>query len=163
VPVNLKSGDLLHAWPEFYDPFYGWVQVDPTWGATSGIDYFTKLDTNHFALVVQGLSSEQPQPAGMYRFNDSDKLVEVDLAQNQDLSAFADKLTLKKVFNFNIIALIEGKDRFAVTNTGQTIVYGLNGNGSMLAPGATTHVYLPRGSTKVTYEDFNGNEVHRTL
>src|SRR5690606_24493931 len=54
ISINFKSGDLLHAWPEFYDPAYGWIPIDPTWGNTSGIDYFTKLDTNHFVFVIKG-------------------------------------------------------------------------------------------------------------
>lgn len=84
LSVNLKGGDLLHAWAEYYDPNYGWVAVDPTWGATSKMDYFTKLDTNHFVFVVKGLSSEYPLPAGAYRTDDRDKLVDIDFANSED-------------------------------------------------------------------------------
>ncbi|EKE00439.1 MAG: Transglutaminase protein, partial [uncultured bacterium] len=83
ISINLTSGDLLHSWAEFYDPEYGWVAVDPTWGATSGMDYFTKLDTNHFAFVTKGINSEYPLPAGLYRLNDTDKMVEIDFSQDQ--------------------------------------------------------------------------------
>jgi len=62
-------GDVLHAWPEYYDSERNiWVPVDPTWGnTTKGIDYFTKLDFNHIAFAIHGLSSETPYPAGSYK------------------------------------------------------------------------------------------------
>lgn len=67
-PLSLTR-DILHAWPEFWDDSRGWVMVDPTWESTTGgVDYFTKLDLNHFVFVVKGLSSEQPIPAGSYKY-----------------------------------------------------------------------------------------------
>jgi transglutaminase-like putative cysteine protease len=84
LSIDLKGGDLLHAWPEFYDPSFGWVAVDPTWGSTSGMDYFTKLDTNHVAFVIKGQNSEYPLPAGAYRTNDHEKLIEIDFARNEN-------------------------------------------------------------------------------
>ena len=99
LTINLKGGDLLHAWPEYYDPAYGWIAVDPTWGSTSGIDYFTKLDTNHFAFVVKGLSSEYPLPAGTYRIDDHAKLVEIEFSQDKK-NGFSDKSALKQARSF---------------------------------------------------------------
>ncbi len=81
LSINLKGGDLLHAWAEFYDPKYGWIAVDPTWGATSKTDYFTKLDTNHFVFVIKGVDSEYPLPAGVYRVDDREKLIEIEFAE----------------------------------------------------------------------------------
>jgi transglutaminase-like putative cysteine protease len=67
-PLSLTR-DILHAWPEFWDESRGWVMVDPTWESTTGgVDYFSKLDLNHFTFVVKGLSSEQPIPAGSYKY-----------------------------------------------------------------------------------------------
>ena len=66
-PLSLTQ-DILHAWPEFWDENKGWVMVDPTWESTTGgVDYFNKLDLNHFTFVVKGLSSEEPIPAGSYK------------------------------------------------------------------------------------------------
>jgi len=63
------SKDILHSWPEYWDEEKGWVMVDPTWeNTTGGVDYFNKLDLNHFAFVVKGLSSEYPVPAGAYKY-----------------------------------------------------------------------------------------------
>lgn len=67
-PLSLTQ-DVLHAWAEYYDQKKSsWVQVDPTWGQTTGgIDYFSKLDLNHFAFVIHGTSPTDPSPAGAYK------------------------------------------------------------------------------------------------
>src|SRR5258706_1152709 len=66
-PLSLVN-DVLHAWPESYDKDKGaWIPVDPTWGATSGVDYFNKLDLRHFAFVVHGVSDHEPYPPGSYK------------------------------------------------------------------------------------------------
>ena len=66
-PLSLVN-DVLHAWPEYYDTNKGaWIPVDPTWGATSGEDYFNKMDLRHFAFVVHGLSDTTPYPPGSYK------------------------------------------------------------------------------------------------
>jgi hypothetical protein len=67
-PLSLTQ-DVLHAWVEYYDESKSaWVQIDPTWGQTTGgIDYFSKLDLNHFVFVVHGTSSTDPSPAGAYK------------------------------------------------------------------------------------------------
>lgn len=83
ISINMKGGDLLHAWPEFYDPNYGWVAVDPTWGNTSKMDYFTKLDTNHFVFAIKGINSEYPLPAGVYRTDEGAKLIDIDFAYEE--------------------------------------------------------------------------------
>jgi hypothetical protein len=66
-PLSLVN-DVLHAWPEYYDKNKGaWIPIDPTWGATSGVDYFNKLDLRHFAFVIHGKSDTQPYPPGSYK------------------------------------------------------------------------------------------------
>lgn len=64
-----KTADVLHSWPEYYDQTaQTWIQLDPTWGATTGgIDYFHKLDYNHLAFVIHGKESAYPIPAGAYK------------------------------------------------------------------------------------------------
>lgn len=71
-PLSLSriSGDVLHAWPEYYDKNRGWVSIDPTWGSTTkGRDYFHTLDLNHVVFAIHGLDSEWPPPAGAYKFD----------------------------------------------------------------------------------------------
>ncbi|MBI2036204.1 transglutaminase domain-containing protein [Candidatus Microgenomates bacterium] len=66
-PLSLVK-DILHAWPEYYDTEKKlWIAVDPTWGNTSGIDYFDIFDFNHFAFVIKGYDSQYPSPAGSYK------------------------------------------------------------------------------------------------
>lgn len=61
--------DSLHSWVQIYLSNQGWVNLDPTWGAVSGIDYFDYFDTNHLAFVIKGLDSERPFPAGSYKLD----------------------------------------------------------------------------------------------
>lgn len=63
-PLSLGR-DLLHAWPEYFDPDKGWVMVDPTWENTSGgADYFNKFDLSHIAFAKKGISSITPYSPG---------------------------------------------------------------------------------------------------
>ncbi|MBM4402559.1 MAG: hypothetical protein FJ044_04925 [Candidatus Cloacimonetes bacterium] len=55
---------------QIFLPDDGWVNIDPTWGATTGIDYFSKFDTNHLAFVIKGIDSERPYPAGPYKIEE---------------------------------------------------------------------------------------------
>lgn len=67
-PLSLVS-DVLHSWPEYYDSTKNiWIPVDPTWAnTTGGVDYFDKLDFNHIAFAIHGISSDYPYPAGFYK------------------------------------------------------------------------------------------------
>lgn len=66
-PLSLVN-DVLHAWPEYYDKDKGtWIPIDPTWGSTSGVDFFNKLDLRHFAFVIHGESDTKPYPPGSYK------------------------------------------------------------------------------------------------
>ncbi len=67
-PLSLVN-DVLHSWPEYYSAEkQRWIQVDPTWGNTSGgINYFDQLDLNHIVFTINGESSQRPYPAGSYK------------------------------------------------------------------------------------------------
>lgn len=84
-PLSLAiEKDVLHSWPQYWDDKLGWVQIDPTWGSTSGgVDYFNKMDFNHITFVQKGTNSQSPNPPGTYRRqSDLDKnLVFVSFAQ----------------------------------------------------------------------------------
>ena len=73
-PVKLQT-DILHTWPEYYNyQTESWVQIDPTWGdTTGGIDYFNKFDLNHLIFAINGVSSTMPYPAGSYLANENER------------------------------------------------------------------------------------------
>lgn len=76
--------DILHSWPEYYDPQASkWIQIDPTWGKTTGgIDYFGKMDYGHLTFVRHGHESAYPYPAGAYKTDASQKTINVELADS---------------------------------------------------------------------------------
>lgn len=156
LSISFNKGDFLHSWAEFYDPFYGWVQVDPTWGATSGVDYFSKLDTGHFAFVIKGLSSKYPYPAGSYRFSENGKLIEVDLSKNMSEEYFMPAVSIKKVTNFNPIQIIKGKLKLKIENTGNITIYNLDRK--ILPTRSHTYLYVDGDSNTIHFEDIDGNK-----
>lgn len=72
-PISFYN-DVLHSWVEYWDSEKKiWVSVDPTWGATSKSDYFSKFDLRHFAFTIHGVNDSTPTPAGFYNSESSDK------------------------------------------------------------------------------------------
>jgi len=71
-PLSLNQ-DILHAWPEYYDSNRKqWIQIDPTWGnTTGGLNFFDKFDLDHISFVRHGVDSSYPITAGSYKFKDS--------------------------------------------------------------------------------------------
>jgi len=95
LPSGDLEGEALHAWVEYYEPYVGWIPIDPTWGSTSGLDYFNKLDSNHLAFVRKGLSSQDPYPAGAYKTSDEQKGdVKISFGTEADLADPPPKLEL---------------------------------------------------------------------
>lgn len=82
-PLSLVT-DVLHSWPEYWDETRkAWIPVDPTWeNTTSGVDYFNKLDFNHFVFVIKGVDSETPYPAGSYKQDREKKDVIIDFGED---------------------------------------------------------------------------------
>lgn len=119
-PLSLR-GDVLHAWPEYWDEKKGWVMVDPTWeNTTGGVDYFNKLDLSHFVFVVKGSSSEQPIPAGSYKYSGVDsKDVKVELSENDFLGL--PHLDVKVENSDPILAGFPGKVKIKVSNVGNSV------------------------------------------
>jgi transglutaminase-like putative cysteine protease len=67
-------GDVLHAWPEYYDSARQvWLAVDPTWGDTAKIDYFHSFDLSHITFVYHGKDPQTPLPPGVYKLNPQSK------------------------------------------------------------------------------------------
>lgn len=161
ISINLNGGDYLHSWAEFYDQFYGWVQIDPTWGTTSGIDYFTKLDTNHFAFVTKGIDSEFPYPAGTYRFSEKEKLIEVALSQTTSDEDFKPSIEVKKIINFNFFQAFKGKIKVEIKNSGKVTAYKVL-NRTIPANGIEK-IYIEKDQKNVIFEDLHGQKYSQDI
>ncbi len=125
-PLSFAAqGDLLHAWPEFWDEQLGWIQVDPTWGSTSGgIDYFAKMDFNHITLVQRGTSSTTPYPAGSFKKSTRLNKKDVIISFAQDLPQIASSPQLILISPEKIIAGIPVKISAQIKNAGNTSILG---------------------------------------
>ncbi len=163
LSVNLRGGDYLHAWPEFYDPIYGWIAVDPTWGNTSKVDYFTKLDTNHFVFSVKGLDSEFPAPAGSYKYDEKNKQVEVDFAQDTLQKTEKYDLRLTKLISLNPLKMFSKEQLYRVENTGNVTIYNPNNNDSIILPNGSALIYIENSKSYISYEDFIGSRYTAAL
>ncbi len=119
-PLSLNK-DILHSWPEYWDEKKGWVMVDPTWeNTTGGVNYFNKLDLNHFVFVIKGASAQQPIPAGSYKYvGQSSKDVKVELSENDFLGKPQLDVTIE---NPNpIFAAFPSKLKVKVANVGNGV------------------------------------------
>ncbi|MBI4091382.1 transglutaminase domain-containing protein [candidate division WWE3 bacterium] len=160
VSINLKGGDILHSWAEFYDPNLGWIQVDPTWGSTSGTNYFEKLDTNHFAFAIKGLSSEEPLPAGSYK-TPADRFPQIDVSFASDEKKSDDdnyNLRAYSGTSFNPLNLLRGIKTVTILNNGPTTIYKINDSGKNLPP--FSYLKIPsevkNSSVNIYFLDFHG-------
>jgi len=153
INIDLENGDKLHSWAEFYDSELGWVQIDPTWGATSGVDYFSKLDLNHVTFAVKGIDSEYPIPAGMYKINPDSKQIEFDFPNQPNLSDFDYKIRATRVFSFNFLQLLGSKEPIRITNFGKTSIFNVSGEDVL--PFQEKIVYQNKTDEKY-FEKFNG-------
>lgn len=125
LSLNIYEGDVLHAWPEYWDNEKGWVQIDPTWGSTSGgLDYFSKLDFNHITFVQRGSSSVQPYPAGAYRFASQPNEKTVFMQFAQDLPQPVNTARIDVNGPAKAFASFPFKVKIDIVNTGTTSILG---------------------------------------
>ncbi|MBI2329812.1 transglutaminase domain-containing protein [Candidatus Daviesbacteria bacterium] len=118
-PLSLTK-DILHAWPEYWDDRRGWVMVDPTWqNTTGGVDYFSKLDLNHFVFAIKG-SSSSPIPAGSYKYSATDSRdVKVSLSDKDFLGH--PQIDVQLEIAGPIIAGLPGVFKLKIINTGNAL------------------------------------------
>jgi transglutaminase-like putative cysteine protease len=106
-PLSLVA-DVLHAWPEYWDATKNrWVQVDPTWGSTSGVDFYNKLDLRHLAFVIHGKDANLPYPPGSYKLG-SNPQKDVFVNFSQFPSELPESKLDIKVDNFKVKATNSG-------------------------------------------------------
>lgn len=123
--TDTKS-DILHAWAEYWNSDQKrWIQVDPTWGSTTGgVDYFNKLDMNHFAFVVKGLSSVDPAPAGSYKTDPNNQTGDVGVTIAPSEEQFTINPSLKLKMSSDIIAGLPFSGQVSIINSGNSTVFG---------------------------------------
>ncbi|NMC36645.1 transglutaminase domain-containing protein [Candidatus Beckwithbacteria bacterium] len=123
-PLSL-SQDVLHAWPEYYDETAKqWIQIDPTWGnTTGGLNFFDKFDLDHISFVTHGTESSYPVTVGSYKTDDS---------QGKDVAIeFGDKFEPKESYELLISNLPSGlaglpvEGEILISNTGNVALYDL--------------------------------------
>lgn len=123
LSLAIDDQDILHAWPEYWDDQLGWVQIDPTWGRTSGdLDYFNKLDFNHISFIHRGLSSTYPLPAGSYKKSQDLNKKDVSVAFAQELPQIEQKTTLNLLVPQKIIPLIPVAVTTSLRNSGPSAI-----------------------------------------
>lgn len=156
-PLSLTK-DILHSWPEFWDDKKGWVMVDPTWeNTTGGVDYFNKLDLNHFTFGVKGVSSTQPVPAGSYKYDGQDSHdVKVTLSGNDFLGK--PQIGVEIIASNPVIAGFPGKVKVKIQNSGNATypanILGIGaGNLTFLnSSGKNSGVIPPYGSAEFNFD-----------
>ena len=121
-PLSLVA-DILHAWPEYWDEGRKeWIQIDPTWGKTTGgVDYFNKFDLRHITFVKHGENVDKPIPPGSYKLGENpQKDVFINVGKMPEVKEENLKITIKKADKY-----VLGKTRFVigVRNEGQRAVY----------------------------------------
>lgn len=123
-PLSLVS-DVLHSWPEYWDKERNtWVSVDPTWGSTSGVDFFDKLDLRHFAFVIHGKDSVIPLPPGSHKpGNNPQKDVYVSFGQLPTNSYSKIEIKSVQARGFNLFGK---KYNIEIINTGYTSEYEID-------------------------------------
>ncbi|MDP1710640.1 MAG: transglutaminase domain-containing protein [candidate division WWE3 bacterium] len=123
-PLSLRvEGDVLHAWPQAYFPGTGWMMIDPTWGSTSGSDYFSAFDLSHLVFVVKGESSEYPLPAGSYKTDPNQKDVEVSFSTQEEVTGEDPQLKIELELARFILSPLASSAKIKVTNTGKTTAF----------------------------------------
>lgn len=135
-PLSLVT-DVLHSWPEYWDEKSQlWLQVDPTWGKTSLINYFSRFDFNHLAFVVRGINSTSPYPAGSYKSEKGGKDVLVDFSSPPwaDFVSSPDAAEVQLIFPKKIIAGLPLTGQVKIKNGNKVALYnlGLNLTSSLL-------------------------------
>ena len=120
-----QEADILHSWPEYWDREKNlWIQVDPTWEKTSGIDYFHKFDLSHFVFAIHGLNSQYPAPAGSYKKEGQEqKDIEIDFGAFEGVKP--SRLTAQFVLPKTYLVERGTTGKIILENLGPTAFYNL--------------------------------------
>ncbi len=164
-PLSLRlttSNDVLHSWAEYYSEEDGWVQVDPTWASTSGLDFFSQFDTNHITFVTHGVNSNYPYPAGSYKIDpDEDNFINVQFIAEQTVPVEY-KFEARKVLMAGLLNLIKLNTEVILTNKSNTTVYNfkIGENTVAVLPPFAQVSLKDTNSTKISFQTFTGKQIN---
>lgn len=135
------KSDILHAWAQYWNAETStWVQIDPTWGSTTGgVDYFDKLDMNHFVFVIKGLSSSEPYPAGSYKTDPANQKGDVEVVLSPAETEITVGTTIVPNLSRELTAGLPFGGSVLITNSGNATIF--NGKLSFMSK------YLTLGGT----------------
>ncbi len=122
----IDGKDVLHAWPEYWDEKLGWIQVDPTWGSTSGgLDYFNKMDFNHITFIQRGSSSStSPYPAGSYKREGEKEVKDVNVQFAKELPQSSQSPDISLELPTHLISGLPTKVSATLKNVGTSSIIG---------------------------------------
>jgi len=124
-PLSLVS-DVLHSWPEYWnEEKQTWVPIDPTWEETTGgVDYFNKIDMNHFVFVIHGQDSKTPYPAGSYKTEEGfSKDIQVVFGKYED--EITPQIEAEFELGEGMFFELDEKGKIIIKNKGPSSVYNL--------------------------------------
>lgn len=115
-------GDVLHAWPEYFDTLREhWQPVDPTWGKTSGLDYYFNMDLNHISFVYHGKDTTYPLPPGVYKRKKEAK--DISVYPVNTLPVDSNKITVTYLNPKNLKMGPESKLLFTIKSKSNVFIY----------------------------------------
>lgn len=123
-PLSLEQ-DVLHAWPQYFDKdSMQWIQIDPTWGKTTGgLNFFDKFDLDHITFVIHGIDSSYPITAGSYKYSgQKSKDVEITFDSNWKAVETYDlniQIPVKGITGLSLVGFAR------IYNTGNTALHDL--------------------------------------
>jgi len=121
-PISFYQ-DILHSWVEYWDSEKKlWVSIDPTWGATSKSDYFSKFDLRHFAFTIHGSDDSNPNPPVYFNPAGLEKSVFINFGE---LKASNEK-TLNANKSSNSLFLLNRKNKIIIKNANNFALYDKN-------------------------------------
>jgi len=168
-PLSLRldgTNDVLHAWAEYYSAERGWVQVDPTWGSTSGLDYFTQFDTNHITFITHGQNSNYPYPAGSFKIDETeDNFINVRFKSDQQIPVDY-KFEAVEVFRTDIKSILTLKTKTLLKNTSNTTIYNASlGNKQVgnIPPFGEVSIENNEKTYEISFESFTGTKISNEL
>ena len=149
--VRAEESDALtlHSWVEFWDETNGWTMADPTWGDSSGGDYFGKVGSDHFVMLTRGADSIDPSIVSSFsRTKTSETGIAIDASAIAPTITVGAELSAEQQNNLPSV-------RYTLENTGNVALLiesaevTLNGTTYTSDPPSDTSTYVALPKTQI--------------